>query len=290
MMNTLQKSGATNVAVRENKNRKTILIVEDEAELVAAYLHLLSDSFSVITASDGAQAVNHLKNHPGIHLALVDVMLPDMSGIEVLKEIKRTAPGVPVIIITGFGNEHIAVKAFRYGARDYIKKPFRYGELLGRINFCLSLEQGEKIRSRKALMHEPEDFGASVPCESKAGDKNHNLQRALDYIDNNYEADISLEQVANIANVSKYHFSRVFKKSTGLTYQSYLNRVRIEQAKRLLNEHALSVTDTAYAVGYSDLTHFERIFKRLVGSTPSQYRCQPSSLSTNPDNRRPSLP
>jgi YesN/AraC family two-component response regulator len=65
---------------------------------------------------------------------------------------------------------------------------------------------------------------------------------------------------------------------TGLTYQSYLNRVRIEQAKKLLNDNELSITDTGYAVGYSDLTHFERIFKKLTGATPSQYRRRTSSL------------
>jgi len=65
---------------------------------------------------------------------------------------------------------------------------------------------------------------------------------------------------------------------TGMTYQSYLNRVRIEQAKKLLNDDALSITDTGSAVGYSDLTHFERIFKKLTGITPSQFRRRTSAL------------
>jgi two-component system response regulator YesN len=72
--------------------------------------------------------------------------------------------------------------------------------------------------------------------------------------------------------LSRYHFSRLFKEATGMTYLSYLNRVRIEQAKKFLNDDALSITDAGYAVGYSDLRQFERIFKKVVGSTPSQYR------------------
>ena len=63
-----------------------------------------------------------------------------------------------------------------------------------------------------------------------------------------------------------------------MTYLSYVNRVRIEQAKKLLNDDALSITDTGYAVGYTDLTHFERIFKKVSGITPSQYRRRTSSL------------
>ena len=108
--------------------------------------------------------------------------------------------------------------------------------------------------------------------------KNHNMQHALEYIHNNFSTDISLDRVAGTAGISKYHFSRLFKEMTGLTYQSYVNRVRIEQAKKLLNDDALSITDAGYAVGYSDLTHFERIFKKLTGTTPSQYRRRTSSL------------
>lgn len=263
---------------RVHDDKQRILIVEDDAEIIKVHRELLSDRFTVIVKQTGMKAINYLKEYPELDLVLLDIKLPDISGIEVLKEIKKTVPCVPTIIITAFGSENVAVKAFRCGARDYIKKPFSHVELLRRINFCLSLNIIEQDKHRKVLTNEADDVAAEFVFRTKAGKKNHKLQQALQYIHNNFSTDISLDRVAGTAGISKYYFSRLFKEMTGLTYQSYLNRVRIEQTKNLLNDDALSITDTGYAVGYSDLTHFERIFKKLTGATPSQFRRRTSSL------------
>jgi len=262
--------------IRDDKKR--ILIVEDDDDIIKVHQQLLSDLFTVIVKPSGMRAISYLRGNPDIDLVLLDIKLPDISGIEVLKEIKKIKPCVPTIIITAFGSENIAVKAFRCGARDYVKKPFNNDELLRRINFCLSLNVIEQARDRKVLTNETDEVAADFVSRTTNGRKNHNLQQAIKYIHNNFSTDISLDRVAGTAGISKYHFSRLFKEMTGLTYQSYLNRVRIEQAKKLLNDEELSITDTGYAVGYSDLTHFERIFKKLTGTTPSQYRRRTSSL------------
>ncbi len=263
---------------RVHDDKKRILVVEDDADIIKVHRELLSDLFTVIVKPSGMRAISYLKDNPDIDLVLLDIKLPDISGIEVLKEIKKMKPCVPIIIITAFGSENVAVKAFRCGARDYVKKPFSNDELLRRINFCLSLNIIEQAKHRKVLTNEADEFAADFVSRTKPSRKNHNLQQALKYIHNNFSTEISLDRVAGTAGISKYHFSRLFKEMTGLTYQSYLNRVRIEQAKKLLNDDALSITDTGYAVGYSDLTHFERIFKKLTGITPSQFRRRTSSL------------
>ncbi len=253
--------------------RKRILVVEDDAEIIELHKTYLSESFLVDIESSGETAIRYLKKYNSIDLALIDLMLPDISGIDVLKEMKKLMPFVPTIIVTAFGSEDVAVKAFRCGARDYIKKPFDYDELIERINFCLSLNVIDQVKNRTALLNEPEPFhsASETACEQSAVKAGH-IQRALDFIHNNYATDISLERVARTVRLSRYHLSRLFKEMTGFTYQSYINRVRIEQAKKMLNDDALSVTDVGYAVGYSDLTHFERIFKKIVGSSPTRFR------------------
>jgi len=263
---------------RIRDDNKRILIVEDDADIIKVHQQLLSDLFTVIVKSSGMRAISYLRGNPDIDLVLLDIKLPDISGIEVLKEIKKIKPCVPTIIITAFGSENIAVKAFRCGARDYVKKPFNNDELLRRINFCLSLNIIEQARDRKVLTNEADEVAADFVSRTTNGRKNHNLQQAIKYIHNNFSTDISLDRVAGTVGISKYHFCRFFKEMTGMTYLSYVNRVRIEQAKKLLNDEELSITDTGYAVGYSDLTHFERIFKKLTGTTPSQYRRRTSSL------------
>ncbi len=254
-------------------NKKRILVVEDDIEINYLHRNYLSDLFTVDIESTGLSAMQYLKKNRDIDLALIDLMLPDISGIDVLRELKKIMPFVPTIIVTAFGSEDVAVKAFRCGARDYIKKPFTYDELIKRVNFCLSLNIIEQAKNRTALI----ESESSVPEGAPHGQvpvRNYKIQRALYFIHNNYAMDISLDRVAKIVCLSRFYFSHLFKEMTGLTYQSYMNYVRIEQAKKLLNDDALSVTDTGYAVGYSDLTHFERIFKKIVGSNPTQYRRQ----------------
>jgi YesN/AraC family two-component response regulator len=259
--------------------KKRIFVVEDDAAIIKVHLHFLSGLFTVIIQPSGINAISYLRENPDIDLALVDLKLPDISGFEVLKEIKRIKPCIPTIIITAFGSEDVAVKAFRCGARDYIKKPFRCDELLRRINFCLSLNVIEQAERRTALTSEADEPAEDGMTGALTNRKTYNMQQALQYIHNNFSTEINLERVADTVGISKFHFCRLFKEMTGLTFRSYLNRFRIKQAKKILNDDALSITDAGYAVGYSDLTHFERIFKKVAGTTPSLYRNQTLDLS-----------
>ncbi len=110
-----------------------------------------------------------------------------------------------------------------------------------------------------------------APCPECA--EEHSLfGESLKYIDQNLcETDLSLQTVSDHIFVSKYHYSRVFQKKTGVGFKEYIMSRRIETAKKLLIKGE-SVTSVCYSVGYNDLTHFSRIFKRLVGISPSTYR------------------
>ena len=98
------------------------------------------------------------------------------------------------------------------------------------------------------------------------------VRRAKDYISDHKCDAIKLEHIARVLNVSKFHFCRRFKLETGLTFVGYLNRVRLEQAKRLLHNKSMRVSEIAYEVGFQSLTHFNRTFSKLVGSSPTEYR------------------
>jgi AraC-like DNA-binding protein/ligand-binding sensor protein len=95
---------------------------------------------------------------------------------------------------------------------------------------------------------------------------------AKDYVASHQSDPITLAEIARALNVSTFHFCRKFKQATGLTFVKYLNRVRIEKAKILLHDKNLRITDIAYEVGFQSLTHFNRIFRKLVGHSPTEYR------------------
>ena len=84
--------------------------------------------------------------------------------------------------------------------------------------------------------------------------------------------DISLGQVAKAVNTSTFYFCKMFKKITGINFTDYVSRVRIESAKNLLLNPNLRISEIAYEVGFQSLTHFNRVFKKIVGRSPTQYR------------------
>ncbi|HMJ91788.1 MAG TPA: helix-turn-helix domain-containing protein [Candidatus Acidoferrum sp.] len=100
------------------------------------------------------------------------------------------------------------------------------------------------------------------------------ITRAKDFIKAHQTEDLSLGQVAKAVNTSTFYFCKMFKKITGLNFTDYLSRIRIENAKNLLLNPNLRISEIAYEVGFQSLTHFNRVFKRIVGESPTEYRGQ----------------
>jgi AraC-like DNA-binding protein len=100
------------------------------------------------------------------------------------------------------------------------------------------------------------------------------ITRAKQYIQENQTEDLSLGQVARAVNTSTFYFCKIFKKVTGINFTDYLSRVRIEKAKNLLLNPNLRVSEIAFEVGFQSLTHFNRVFKRILGLSPTEYRTQ----------------
>lgn len=98
------------------------------------------------------------------------------------------------------------------------------------------------------------------------------IKRAKDFIQAHHAEDLSLGQVAKAVNTSTFYFCKIFKKSTGINFTDYVSRVRIERARNLLLNPNLRVSEIAYEVGFQSLTHFNRVFRRIVGQSPSDYR------------------
>ncbi|AFY57993.1 DNA-binding domain-containing protein, AraC-type [Rivularia sp. PCC 7116] len=99
----------------------------------------------------------------------------------------------------------------------------------------------------------------------------HKLRTIVDYINENLHQEISLNELAKLAQISPYHFTRQFKKSTTLPPHQYIIRTRVERAKQLLLQGDLTIVQVAHIVGFSHQSHLNRHFKRLVGVTPKVF-------------------
>ena len=170
-----------------------------------------------------------------------------------MKDSKDVDPSILDLIVRAYGDEEVAVEAFRSGARDLLKKPF-----------------GKNVLPGSGVPVLPGRQPSTVTLSQY-----HKIQLAVRFVDNNYRSDIRLAAVAGEAGMSSSHFSRLFRKVMGLSYQEYLNSRRITKAKNLLRTSPKSVAEIAASVGFADPTGFGRIFKKLTGKTPSAYRRLP---------------
>jgi AraC-like DNA-binding protein len=100
------------------------------------------------------------------------------------------------------------------------------------------------------------------------------IARAKEYIRQNQAEELSLGMVAKVVNTSTFYFCKLFKKATGVHFTDYVSRVRIEKSKNLLLNPNLRISEIAYEVGFQSLTHFNRVFKKIIGQSPTEYRSQ----------------
>jgi AraC-like DNA-binding protein len=98
------------------------------------------------------------------------------------------------------------------------------------------------------------------------------ITKARAYIQEHQTEELTLSQVAKAVNMSSYYFCKMFKKVAGINFTDYVARVRIEKSKNLLLNPNLRVSEIAFEVGFQSLTHFNRVFKKVLGRSPTEYR------------------
>ena len=113
---------------------------------------------------------------------------------------------------------------------------------------------------------------APKTVEYRGGLPKHRLRRVVEFIMANLSGDNSLEALADLAEVSPYHFCRSFKQSTGVSPHRYILQLRIEEAQRLLKRTTLAISEVASRLGFSDQSHFTMVFRKIVGTTPARWR------------------
>jgi DNA-binding NtrC family response regulator len=150
------------------------------------------------------------------------------KGLHLLKEIKALKPDIPVIYITDHGSEDAVLKAFKTGARDFFKKPINIPELQKTVEGILSVRKATRERRRQ---FKSEEFGHEEVSGKATSDQPLSVIRVVRYIEDNFLKPINLEMLANQANVSKYHFCRLFKRRMGTTPMQFVLARRIIRAK-----------------------------------------------------------
>nr|WP_224746949.1 AraC family transcriptional regulator [Pelovirga terrestris] len=169
-----------------------------------------------------------------------------------LSRLKTIKPSVPIIILAETGSERLAIDFFRRGARDYFRKPLQFNEL---------------AQALRRIIHIRQTSLGQVPHGSTSS-----LEKGLQFIQSRYKYPLALQQVADQAGMSLSSFVRQFKKKTGMNFVTYVNNLRMSLARTLLGTTSMSVLEISIACGYNSQSHFNRIFKKIEGISPGQYR------------------
>lgn len=248
---------------------RVLLADDDTLELLylSNILQNYGEKYSIVgRANNGLQAVE-LAYTLRPDMILMDIKMPGIDGLEATKRIKKCQPACTVIIISAYDDFDHARKAIQSKADDYLLKPVAEDEVLAALS-CFYQKRNHENTATPII--EFQDSHAGVfpqDCSaSKIG------RRVISYININYASDLSLEAIAKDYYVSPSYLSKIIKKETGHTFTEYLNRLRIKQAKTLLKTSDQAISRIAYLVGYKDVSHFNRCFRKIVGANPSQYR------------------
>lgn len=250
----------------KEEDKPTVLVVDDNPDMLHFLETLLEDDYSVLLAEDGQQGY-HLAENTEVDLILSDVMMPGLDGISLCGKLKNnfTTSHIPVILLTAKVLDDSKASGYLKGADDYIAKPFN-PELL-KIRIKNLLTQRTQLRDRFTR-----DFLLQPKAEKIVSADEELLQRLVDLMNENLgEAEFNVNKMCQMVNLSHMHFIRKVKQLTGKKPVDLLKSFRMKKAKDLLAQRKLTIAEVAYQVGFDLPNSFSRAFKKEFEMTPTEF-------------------
>ncbi len=256
---------SSSAAPLSQKRAYSVLVAEDEPLIRANIAKKLAEccpEFEVVfQAADGQQALEAIGElFPDI--LITDIRMPVLDGLALIQEVYYGFPDTKVLIISGYDDFSYARSALRFGVKDYLLKPIEMAEL--RKAMARLLVQLEADRNKFESEHP--DFAGSTAQEEV-------VTLAKEYLRSHFSEEISLNNLAGRFHLNQPYLARLFKRSEGVAPVHYLRDLRINHARRLLNEHPeMEIKQVGALCGYPDQGYFSRIFKQETGVSPQEYR------------------
>lgn len=253
------------------KTRYRVLIVEDDEEIRRYIRSELDSDFRIYECTNGREGLETiLKEKPD--LVISDVMMPEMDGITLCRKIKQNINinHIPIILLTAKSKAEDQIEGLEIGADAYIVKPFNT-ELL-RTTISNLIANRERLRGK--LVGEQQVEEKITKIEMKSNDEIL-MSKVMKTI-NDHLADptLNVEMLAANVGMNRVHMHRKLKELTNQSARDFIRSIRLKQAANLLREKNLSVSEVAYATGFSNLSHFSNTFRDFYGISPSEYKEQ----------------
>lgn len=269
-----------------------VVVVDDEPIIVKGLTQLVPwEKYGcrvVGTAEDGIEGLSVIRAcRPDIIFS--DIYMPKMNGLLMAAALKSEFEDTQLTILTGYRDFELAQEAIKLGVTRFILKPSNMEELEEAL--CVMVqnlqrrgitgEEGEEA-GQKQPGQPPEKSGPGQEQrtgeslqetgEAKTAAGSFLVNKALEYMRKNYRRKVTLTDVADSVFVSQWHLSKLLNHHTGRSFSELMNHIRVEEAKKLLEDPALRVGDVAEQVGFVDMAHFSRVFKKVTGISANEFR------------------
>jgi signal transduction histidine kinase/DNA-binding NarL/FixJ family response regulator len=247
-------------------HQQTVLVVEDNQQILDYVAEALSVYFSIIKATDGKQGLEIAnQHHPD--LIISDIMMPEIDGIEMTRRLKADFQTchIPVILLTARSGIDDQILGIESGAEAYILKPFNMGLLKSII--------ANMLEQRKLVLNKYRDKMAIEVSDIKFTSRDQEfIEKLIAFIEENYsDPDLSINKLVDFSCVSRTVFYNKVKSMTGLSPIELMRQVKLKiSAQMLLNGY--NVNEAALNIGFNDTRYFSKQFKELFGVLPSQYK------------------
>ncbi|MBE5829904.1 MAG: response regulator [Butyrivibrio sp.] len=239
-----------------------VLIVDDEPVIVEGLRKIVDwEKYNCVvvgTASSGKEGLEMTEKYQP-DILFTDIRMPGMDGLTMIAALRSEHRNMQIVILTGYRDFEYARTALNLGVFRYLVKPSKMKEL---------------DEAMESLTERLDKLGRSKEQEALEDTENANnfvVKQALSYIEQHYKEKLQLTDVAEKVYVSHWHLSKLLN-STGKSFSDLLNEVRIENAKKLMEDPTLHIADISERVGFADTAHFSRVFKKYTGMSAGEYR------------------
>lgn len=205
-------------------------------------------------AAEGAELIRQLRPH----ILITDIRMPGQDGLSMLAGLRSEFPHMQVAVLTGYRDFSYAQEAIRLGVTRFLLKPSKMEEIKEALQ-----TMKEKLDALPAEAEEAE------PAQSAGS---FIVNKAIRYMTENYQKKLTLQNVADCCYVSQWHLSKLLNRYAEKSFYDILNSIRIQAAKKLLEDPSLKIGEISEMVGYADTAHFARTFKKLEDMSANEYR------------------
>ncbi|GGG12668.1 DNA-binding response regulator [Paenibacillus albidus] len=243
------------------------IMIADDEEVIRRGLEKITSRMDlevevIGSYGNGLEAWQHLSEltSADIDLLITDIKMPRMDGFQLIEQVRGQMRNLSIAVLSGFSEFEYARRAIRHGVLDYLLKPIDKGQLY---------ELLKKVEEGKEKLPEQEE-AVTQPVE---GGEHYVVEQTKHILEKEYSHNFELERLAETVGMSASYISRLFKYKTGQTITDFLIGIRIAKAKELLlTQPDLKNYEIAEKVGYSDPVYFNKLFKKICGVTPKDYK------------------